>query len=197
MSLPPNRRLFVRYYLIDRNATQAAIRAGYSEDTAGQTGHELLKNPEVAAAIAKGEKRLADKADIAALRVIEEFRRIAFSNPADLLEWEDGKLNLLNSDQVPDEVMACISEVRQTQYGLVIKFHDKNKALDALARHLGLFEKDNRQKGAAMGAEEAAKAMLLDKILAGATSEQLEVLDDLFSNIDAEADGPETRPATH
>jgi phage terminase small subunit len=44
-------RLFVNEYLVDFNATQAAIRAGYSERTAGQGGHELLKNPEVKAEI--------------------------------------------------------------------------------------------------------------------------------------------------
>lgn len=51
---------FVREYLVDFNATQAAIRAGYSSKTAGQIGHELLKKPEVQAALSEGQKRLAE-----------------------------------------------------------------------------------------------------------------------------------------
>lgn len=51
---------FVREYLVDFNATQAAIRAGYSSKTAGQIGHELLKKPEVQAALKEGQNRLAE-----------------------------------------------------------------------------------------------------------------------------------------
>ena len=51
---------FVREYLVDFNATQAAIRAGYSARTAGSQAHDLLKKPEVQAALKEGQKRLAE-----------------------------------------------------------------------------------------------------------------------------------------
>lgn len=51
---------FVREYLVDFNATQAAIRAGYSKKTAGSQAHDLLKKPEVQAALSEGQKRLAE-----------------------------------------------------------------------------------------------------------------------------------------
>lgn len=51
---------FVREYLIDFNATQAAIRAGYSQRTAGSQAHDLLKKPDIQAALKDGQKRLAE-----------------------------------------------------------------------------------------------------------------------------------------
>lgn len=70
--MTPKQEAFVREYLIDLNATQAAIRAGYSAKTAGQGGDQLLKNIEVAAAIAKGMDERADKCEIDALWVLRE-----------------------------------------------------------------------------------------------------------------------------
>jgi len=59
--LNDKQRAFVQEYLIDRNATQAAIRAGYSEKTAGQIGNENLKKPEIAEAINAGEEKHAER----------------------------------------------------------------------------------------------------------------------------------------
>jgi hypothetical protein len=56
--LTPKQRAFVLEYLKDRNATQAAIRAGYSEDTAYSQGQRLLKNVEVAEFLAQQEAEL-------------------------------------------------------------------------------------------------------------------------------------------
>lgn len=54
---------FVREYLVDFNATQAAIRAGYSKRTAGSQAHDLLKKPEICAALKAGQDRLAEKTE--------------------------------------------------------------------------------------------------------------------------------------
>ncbi|MBK9446194.1 MAG: terminase small subunit [Betaproteobacteria bacterium] len=61
-NLNPKQRQFIAEYLIDFNATQAAIRAGYSKKTAGSQGFDLLKKPEIAAAVAKGQAKQLDKA---------------------------------------------------------------------------------------------------------------------------------------
>lgn len=70
--MTPKQEAFVREYLIDLNATQAAIRAGYSEKTAHATGHENLSKPEIAAAITKAKTERAAKLDIDALWVLQE-----------------------------------------------------------------------------------------------------------------------------
>lgn len=78
MALNARQQAFVREYLIDLNATQAALRAGYSKKSAHATGHDNLRHPEIAAAIAEAQtervrrtevtqdwvvKRLAEEAD--------------------------------------------------------------------------------------------------------------------------------------
>ncbi len=72
---------FVDEYLIDLNATQAAIRAGYSARTARSTGPENLSKPVIAAAIAKGRLKQAERAELTGDMVIAELRILAFSNP--------------------------------------------------------------------------------------------------------------------
>lgn len=81
------RERFVEEYLIDLNATQAAIRSGHRESSARVRGHKLLKLPDVAAAVgaamAAQSKRAANSAD----RVVRELARIAFADPRDCLAW--------------------------------------------------------------------------------------------------------------
>lgn len=72
--MTPKQKAFVREYLIDLNATQAATRAGYSAKTAGQQGERLLKNVEIAAAVAEAMQERAAKAEIDALWVLNEAR---------------------------------------------------------------------------------------------------------------------------
>ena len=78
--LTPKQSLFVKEYLVDLNATQAAIRAGYSEKTAGSMGEENLKKPEIAAAVAEAQQAKAKKLDITVesiLAELEEARQLA------------------------------------------------------------------------------------------------------------------------
>ncbi len=70
--MTPKQEAFVREYLIDLNATQAAIRAGYSEATASEQGSRLLGNVKVAEAIALAKAERAEKCDIDALWVLRE-----------------------------------------------------------------------------------------------------------------------------
>ena len=65
-------KLFVEEYLIDLNATQAAIRAGYSPDTAGSIGGENLKKPEISAAIAKAMAERSKRTGINQDRILQE-----------------------------------------------------------------------------------------------------------------------------
>lgn len=70
--MTPKQQAFISEYLIDLNATQAAIRAGYSANTAHAIGHENLSKPEIAAAITKAQAERADKCEISALWVLQE-----------------------------------------------------------------------------------------------------------------------------
>ena len=70
--MTPKQEAFVREYLIDLNATQAAIRAGYSVDTARAIGSENLSKPDIADAIAEAQAHRAEKCEIDALWVLQE-----------------------------------------------------------------------------------------------------------------------------
>lgn len=82
--LNARQRLFVKAYLINRNATQAAITAGYSAHSAQQNSSDLLLNPVVKAEIEKGISQLEDKLEATAERTIREIARIAHLNLSDL-----------------------------------------------------------------------------------------------------------------
>ncbi len=130
---------FVQEYLKDLNATQAAIRAGYSQNTAGKIGHENLTKPEIQAAVAKAMLQRAARTEVTQDRVIHELAKIAFSDLRQVADWSGGQITAKDSGQIPDKVAGAISEVRNTKEGIAVKMHDKIAALDRLGKHLGMF----------------------------------------------------------
>lgn len=86
MSLTPKQRRFVNEYCVDENATQAALRAGYSESGAGVQGHENLKNPKIAAAIKERMEELAVAASITPEWVVGQWAKIAQADPNDIVQ---------------------------------------------------------------------------------------------------------------
>ena len=86
MSLTPKQRRFVNEYCVDENATRAAIRAGYSENCAGVQGHENLKNPKIAEAIAERMEELAVAASITPEWVVGQWAAIAKADPNALVQ---------------------------------------------------------------------------------------------------------------
>jgi hypothetical protein len=80
MRLTPRQRIFIVEYLADKNATKAAIRAGYSPKTARSIGSENLTKPNIASAIEKGFAEQLLRANVSAERVLYEIKRIAFAD---------------------------------------------------------------------------------------------------------------------
>ena len=154
---------FIEEYLIDLNATQAAIRAGYSPDTAGSIGSENLKKPEIRVRIDKAMAERSKRTGINQDRIIEELAKIALLNPKNLINFEEATVK----EEATEEDLAAISSVRvkcfPTKDGegieREIKMYDKAKALELLGRHLGMF----KDKVEVSGLEEEKKK--LDDIL--------------------------------
>lgn len=155
MALSKKQRRFVDEYLIDLNATQAAIRAGYSPKTAGSQAFDLLKKPEIQAYMAKRQADLEKRTEITQDRVLAELAKIGFSDIRKAVKWGDGiavkdsesgaveivnGIALIGSEQIDEATAASISEVSQTAQGLKIKMHDKRAALVDIGRHLGMFK---------------------------------------------------------
>lgn len=145
--LNPKQKRFCEEYIVDLNRTQAAIRAGYSEATAGQIGHELLKKPEVEMYIAALQSQRSKRIQLSADRVLEELGRIAFSNIVDVVEADKNGLVIRDIAHLPIEQQVAIAEIssfsRETAQGdssttTKAKMHDKLGALKLLAQHLGV-----------------------------------------------------------
>jgi phage terminase small subunit len=142
---------FVEEYLIDFNATQAAIRAGYSAKTAGQLGERLLKNVQIAQKVDQRREQQAKSADLSAERVLKEAMRLAFFDIRKLVH-PDGtpkKLSELDDDTAAAIQGLDVASIGNAEVGLgtVLKYKiaDKNSAIERLFKHLGLFKKDNEQ----------------------------------------------------
>ena len=173
MSLTPKQRRFVEEYLVDLNATQAAIRAGYSAAGAKDIGYENLKRPEIADAIAEAQRARSERTGITAERVLRELGKIGFADIRKAIEWsgselvdeqdgEDGDggepkvfvraaniVRLISSDVIDDDTAAAIAEISQTREGsLKLKLHDKRAALVDIGKHLGMFVDEVKHSGA-------------------------------------------------
>lgn len=132
---------FIEEYLIDLNATQAAIRAGYSPDTAQQTGSENLSKPVIRAQIDRAMAERSKRTGVNAERVIQELAKIAFVNAAEVI---DPKTATVKEDALPEDT-AAIQSVKVKTFGedgleREIKMADKLKALELLGKHLGMFK---------------------------------------------------------
>lgn len=141
---------FCHEYCADFNATQAAIRAGYSEETAYSIGQRLLKNVEIEKRIKEMQGNLSKVAGISALRVIKEHEKIAFSSIANLHNtWIDR----VEFENLTDDHKACIKSIStkimkknigtrdepdiiDVEY-VKIELYDKQKSLDSINKMLG------------------------------------------------------------
>lgn len=138
------RRLFVREYLKDFNATQAAIRAGYSEHTATKQGARLLTFVDVRDAVDRGITHIIGNRDEQIARVIRELQAIAFADIRDFVTWGPRGVRVRDSDELTPEQAAAISEVVQTDTNagrtVRVKLASKEKALEQLGRYLRMFQ---------------------------------------------------------
>ena len=141
--MTPKQRCFVEEYLVDLNATQAAKRAGYSARSARSMGHQLLRNPGIAAAVAKAQDKRIARTRVSADKVVTELAKVAFGDPRRLLSWGPSGVVLRDSSELTEAEAALVSEVSETRTASggtrKVKLHCKLAALNALGKHLGLF----------------------------------------------------------
>lgn len=133
---------FAREYIIDRNATQAAIRAGYTTKTAGQQGFRLLKNAEIQAAIADAEAERRERVGINADRVLLELAKIGFADIADYVDAAGASVAVKELDQISDDKRGAIASIKSTRDGVEVKLADKLRALELIGKHIGMFRGD-------------------------------------------------------
>lgn len=225
---------FVDEYMVDLNGTQAAIRAGYSPDSARQIASENLSKPYIQAAIAEARRAQQERTHITADRWLQEVALIALADARELVEvtkgccrncygeghkyqrtvgemnrdreaWREKGKNPAEFDEAggigfnpllaphPDcphcggsgnartvlkdtrflspAAAALYAGAKETQYGIEIRMHSKHDALEKLAKHLGTYERDNKQKNDPLAA-------LLQRIANGNSNGFKPVVDD-------------------
>jgi phage terminase small subunit len=144
-ALNPKQLRFIDEYLVDFNATQAAIRAGYSKRSASEQGYDLLRKPQIQSAIKAKQKELAHKVGITRERIVQECARLAFSDFRKLFN-ENGTLKPFAD--MDDDTAAAIAGIDVVEMGgedgsapmqtKKVKLWDKNSALEKLLKHLGM-----------------------------------------------------------
>ena len=156
--LTDRQRRFVSEYLIDLNATQAAIRAGYSQRNADKIGPGLLGKTRVSdairEAIALRERRTAITQD----RVLAELAAVAFASGTDFAQiQQDGHVVFTPTDHLDENKKKAVASIKEGQSGTEVKTYDKIRALELLGKHLGMFSD-------ASGAQTREKNNLLEAI---------------------------------
>lgn len=148
--MSPKQARFVEEYLVDLNATQAAIRATYSPRTAEVQGSRLLGNAKVRAAIEAAMAERSKRTEVTADRVLLELARIGFSDV--MLHYRIDELgHVVLAEGAPDGASAAVSTIKrkvrvfttedgsETTYETELKVWDKNTALANIGKHLGMF----------------------------------------------------------
>lgn len=149
-NLTPKQQRFVDEYLIDMNATQAYIRAGYTArgNAAEVNAIRLLRNAQVAALVDEGRKAISERTELTQEQVVTELAKIGFSDVRKLFD-ENGALIPIH--MLSDEAAACLSSFEvvtrrppgggegEVEHVVKVKLWDKPSALVNLGKHLGGF----------------------------------------------------------
>lgn len=153
--LTPKQQRFCEEYLIDLNATQAAIRAGYSEKTARNIAGNLLTKINIQEFIAQKQTKRSEKVEITAADVLNEYKIIGFSCIEDYFDIDEntGEMKLKSFDRMPPGASRAIEWIKQDRVlkedksgdaillydKVTIKLWNKSQALEMISRHTGGF----------------------------------------------------------
>lgn len=150
VALTNKQKIFVNEYLKDLNATRAykkAYKNIKSEETARVNGSKLLTNTNVAEEIQKRMDERAKRTEITQDKVLKEIARLAFTDITSIVSvkkfkterGEYSKVIIKDFSELTEEQRACISGVKETKLGIEVSFCSKERALELLGRHLGMF----------------------------------------------------------
>lgn len=154
--LTEKQKKFCEEYVIDFNATQAAIRAGYSKKTANTIAAQNLAKLSIQNYIKELQKKREERTEVTADMVVKELAKLAFGDISQIYD-KDGRM--LEPHELPKDVAATISSFKSRrenqgkdedgniEFAFIDEYkrYDKTKALELLMRHLGMFAKDNEQ----------------------------------------------------
>ena len=154
--LTDKQKRFCEEYVIDLNATQAAIRSGYSKDTANVQGSQNLSKLNIQEYISQLQESKSEELNISQNMVLQELMKVAFG---DVKNYFDDMGRLIDINELENQISASIKSVTVQQEKTTIQgeafvessikkieSYDKLKALEIINKMLGFYEKDNAQK---------------------------------------------------
>lgn len=139
-------KIFADEYLIDLNATRA-YRVAYpnvkKDDTAAVNGSKLLRNTKVAKYIQERMQERQQRTEVTQDRVVQELAAIAFAKATDYVTIKShgsaAVVIIRSTDDLTEEQIRAIAGIKEGANGIEIKLNDKEKALELLGRHLGMW----------------------------------------------------------
>lgn len=161
--LTDRQKRFCDEYLIDLNATQAAIRAGYSEKRPSEQAYQLLQKATVQEYIQKRQADRVERTEISQDDVVKELANIAFSNVTDYVKVVEKEMHIevegklvpvydedgnpakyktvepILTDELTEQQKKALAVIQKGRDGFIIKTYDKLQALEKLGKHLGMW----------------------------------------------------------
>jgi phage terminase small subunit len=151
MALNEKQKRFCKEYLIDLNATAAYIRAGYSPKNAHVSSAQLLAKPSIRACVDRAVAERSKRTGITVDRVVRELARIALADPAKIIDPDTGEI--VTSDEDNNAAVASVRVKTTTDKDgnpvtdREVRLWDKNKALELLGKHLGMYTDNLKLSG--------------------------------------------------
>lgn len=151
-------KIFADEYLIDLNATRAYRKAYPSvkkDETAAAAAARMLRNVKVAEYIQERMQERQKRTEITQDRVLQELAAIAFARATDYAEVKDECVKIKDTKDLDEQQVRAIAGIKEGKFGIEVKLNDKEKALELLGRHLGMF----KDKVEVSGLEEEKKKL--------------------------------------
>ena len=161
-------KIFADEYLIDLNATRAykvAYPSVKKDETAAQAGSRMLRNVKVAAYIQERMEERQKRTEITQDRVLQELAAIAFAKATDYAEIKNECVRIRDTAELDEQQIRALAGIEEGKFGIKVKLNDKEKALELLGRHLGMF----KDKVEASGLEDEKKILgdILEQLRGG------------------------------
>lgn len=143
MALTEKQKIFADEYLTDLNATRA-YKVAYpkikKDEVSRANGSRLLTKANVAAYIDKRMKDREKRTEVTQDRVLQELAAIAFAKATDYVEVSGECVTIRPTAELSDRQISAIAGIKEGKNGIEVKLNDKEKALELLGRHLGMFK---------------------------------------------------------
>lgn len=149
---------FADEYLIDLNATRAykvAYPSVKKNETAAAASARMLRNVKVAEYVQQRMKERQERTEVTQDRVVQELAAIAFAKATDYVQIRDGNVEIMDTNQLNEQQIRAIAGIREGKGGIEVKLNSKEKALELLGRHMGMF----RDKVEVSGLEEEKRKL--------------------------------------